>query len=113
MAMWYCPRAQSGRAARRDSGIGSNRAAADLCSPSPSVRAQEMLLIVPLHQRSGVFSGSPVDLEGIVRPMSALFDELLDMGEVPEALTHMARKADRSPFFREGCVRLVNSGKQR
>lgn len=76
-------------------------------------RAQEILLILLSHQRSGVLPEFPVYLDGLVRPMTALYDELLEIGEMPKALRNMVKNARRSPFFGEGDVRMVKSPQQR
>lgn len=72
-------------------------------------RAQEILLILLSHQRSGVLPDFPVYLDGLVRPMTTLYDELLEAGEMPKALTNMVQNARRSPFFGEGDVRMIKS----
>lgn len=76
-------------------------------------RAQEILLILLSHQRSGVLPDFPIYLDGLVRPMTTLYDELIEASEMPKALTNMVKNAKRSPFFGEGDVRMVKSPQQR
>jgi Cft2 family RNA processing exonuclease len=72
-------------------------------------RAQEILDILVSHQRSGVLPHFPIYLDGLVRPMTRLYDELVDAGEMPKALTNLRKNSGRSPFFGEGDVRLIKS----
>lgn len=73
-------------------------------------RAQEILLILLSHQRSGVLPEFPIYLDGLVRPMTRLYDELLEAGDMmPRALINMVKNARRSPFYGEGDVRPVKS----
>lgn len=72
-------------------------------------RAQELTLLLVNHMISGVLPSVPIYLDGLVRTLTQVFEELMD--EMPEKLQNQAANIG-SPFVREG-ITLVRDRKQR